>query len=133
MRNLFEHQHVGRKRIDAAQQPVRLRARRHEGRGRLRIAARKQGHFMPLTHELVGQDGHDALGTSIEFWWNTFTQRCNLRNPHVPSGPKRIAKSPTSVCASDVPPLRQRGGGPFRSSTSRSLRRRIAVYRFFDE
>ena len=38
--------------------------------GCLGIAARKQGHIMTLTHELLSQPGHHPLGPSIEFRWD---------------------------------------------------------------
>ncbi len=37
-----------------------------------------------LTNELIGQHGNDTFRSAVELWWNTFTQRCNLRNAQLP-------------------------------------------------
>ena len=87
LRDMLDHQHVSRQWIRTADQALRSIARRDERRCRLRITTREQRDGMALPDELIGQHRNDSLGPSVELWWNTFTQRCNLRNSQVPRRP----------------------------------------------
>ena len=47
-----------------------------------RVAACKQDHFMPQSHQLVRQPRNDALRPSVELGRNGFGQRSYLRDTH---------------------------------------------------
>jgi hypothetical protein len=83
MEESFQHDEVVRHLVlTMLIQAQRTRARSDQVRFRLRIAARKERHFVTLSHQFLGEIRHYAFCSSVIFWRHTFIKRRYLSNSH---------------------------------------------------
>jgi hypothetical protein len=88
LRNVFQHQDVMRRLVDAVLvEPERTPAAGDEVRLRLRVSARKQRHVVSLPDELLRQVRDDALGAAVVLGRHALEQGRDLGNAH--RGPMR--------------------------------------------
>ena len=79
----IQHHHMIRYGVDDTRgQSQRRRRNRNKLSRCLRIAAREQGHFMPLMHQRLCEIGDDPFGTPIKLGRHTFSKGSDLSDLH---------------------------------------------------
>src|SRR6476620_8159016 len=91
LENTLQHDEmVGHLALVTFIQTQRPPARRHLPRIRLRISARKERHFVALSHQFLGEIRHHAFGSPVIFRRYAFIKRRHLCNSHTQTKPSPL-------------------------------------------
>src|SRR5260370_20442400 len=91
LENTLQHDEmVGHLALVTFIQTQRPPARRHQPRIRLRISARKERHFVALSHQFFGEIRHHAFRSSIILRRHAFIKRRHLCNSHTQTSPPSL-------------------------------------------
>ncbi len=101
-------------------QTQRPPARRHQPRIRLRISARKERHFVALSHQFLGEIRHHAFRSPVIFRRHTFIKRRHLCNSHTQTSPPSL-KFLDPAQAGQIIPADSRGSYRCAPQSSRSI------------